>query len=80
MYAPLIHLAKRPALSGEIFMGSENDEITQMFDSAKSGPEYMGKSAIRSFFTPVDIPLFTANTVTMFIYSGAEPACPVSGG
>ena len=52
MYAPPIHLAKRPALPGEIFMGSENDEITQMFDSAKSGPEYMGKSAIRSFFTP----------------------------
>ena len=47
MYAPPIHLAKRPALPGEIFMGSENDEITQMFDSAKSGPEYMGKSAIK---------------------------------
>ena len=65
-------------LSGEgiIFLRNENYEATQMFDSVKIGLSYLQDKCDSLLLTPVDIPLFTANTVEKLILSGAKLACP----
>ena len=73
-------LERHLANNGVIFLRNENYETTQMFDSAKIGLEYMRDKCEKLLFTPVDIPLFTANTVTTLLNSGAELACPVCSG
>ena len=76
--APLLerHLAN----SGLVFLRNENYATTQMFDSARIGLSYMKDKCERILFTPVDVPLFTAMTVTALIESGAELCCPVCEG
>ena len=76
--APLLerHLAN----NGLVFLRNEQYETTQMFDSAKIGLAYLKDKCDRILFTPVDIPLFTAATVTALIDSEAELACPVCEG
>ena len=66
--------------NGIVFLRNEDFETTQMFDSACIGLRYLKDKCDRILFTPVDIPLFTALTVTDLIDSGAELACPVCGG
>lgn len=70
-------LEKHLANLGLVFLRNENYETTHMFDSAKIGLEYMLGKCDRVLFTPVDIPLFTASTVTALLESGAKLACPV---
>jgi molybdate transport repressor ModE-like protein len=70
------HLSK----SGVIFLRNENYRTTQMFDSAKIGFSYLRNKCSSVLLTPVDIPLFTACTVSTLLDSGAELACPVCGG
>ncbi len=70
------HLSK----SGVVFLRNENYRTTQMFDSALIGLRYLAGKCSRAFFTPVDIPLFTADTVARLLRSGAELACPVCRG
>ena len=76
--APLLerHLAN----SGLVFLRNEDYATTQMFDSAKIGLGYMKDKCERILFTPVDVPLFTAMTVTELIGSGADLCCPVCEG
>ena len=76
--APLLerHLSN----SGLVFLRNEDYASTQMFDSAKIGLAYLRDKCERILFTPVDIPLFTAMTVTELIESGAELCCPVCEG
>lgn len=62
--------------SGVVFIRNENYETTEMFDSAKLGLAYMRGKCGRVFFTPVDIPLFTAGTVRLLMKSDALLACP----
>lgn len=66
--------------NGLIFLRNEDYATTQMFDSAKIGLRYLKDKCDRILFTPVDIPLFTAETVTELIDSEAELACPVCDG
>lgn len=66
--------------SGIIFLRNENYEHTHMFDSAKIGLEYLADKCDRILFAPVDIPLFTAGTVSALLDSGAELACPMFAG
>ncbi len=66
--------------SGLVFLRNENYEHTQMFDSAKIGLAYLADKCDRILFTPVDIPLYTASTVSILLDSGAELARPVYGG
>ena len=73
-------LERHLANNGLIFLRNEEYETTQMFDSAKIGLSYLKDKCDRILFTPVDIPLFTAMTVTELIESGAELACPVCEG
>ncbi|MBQ3481032.1 MAG: NTP transferase domain-containing protein [Oscillospiraceae bacterium] len=76
--APLLerHLAN----NGLVFLRNEDYASTQMFDSAKIGLGYMRDKCDSILFTPVDIPLFTAMTVTHLIESGAPLCCPVCEG
>lgn len=76
--APLLerHLAN----SALVFLRNEDYATTQMFDSAKIGLSYMKDKCDRILFTPVDVPLFTAMTVTALIESDAELCCPVCEG
>lgn len=73
-------LERHLANNGLVFLRNENYASTQMFDSAKIGLSWLKDKCDRILFTPVDIPLFTAMTVTSLIESGAELACPVCEG
>ena len=66
--------------SGIVFLRNPDYEHTHMFDSAKIGLEYLADKCDVILFTPVDIPLFTAATVSAMLESGAELACPVFDG
>lgn len=66
--------------SGIVFLRNPDYEHTHMFDSAKIGLAYLADKCDRILFTPVDIPLFTAATVSTLLDSGAELACPVFEG
>ena len=63
-----------------IFLRNENYERTQMFDSVKIGLNYLSDKCERLLFTPVDVPLFTSQTVKKLLSSGAKLACPVCNG
>ena len=65
---------------GLVFLRNERYAETQMFDSAKIGLRYLRDKCDRIFFTPVDIPLFTALTVTRLMETDAALACPVCEG
>lgn len=69
-------------LSGQqlVFLRNRNYQVTQMFDSAKIGLEYLCDKCDQILFTPVDIPLFKELTVYKLLQSGAKIACPVCEG
>ena len=66
--------------SGVIFLRNDRYETTQMFDSVKIGLEYLMDKCDRVLFTPVDVPLFTAETVRRLLDANAALACPVCDG
>ena len=51
-----------------------------MFDSVKIGMDYLKDKCDRFLFTPVDIPLFTCETVLKIMESRADLTIPVCGG
>jgi len=55
-------LEKHLAKSGVIFLRNEDYKNTEMFDSACIGLNYLKNKCNRVLFTPVDIPLFRADT------------------
>ena len=68
-------------LSGDgiIFLRNENYETTHMFDSVKIGLDYLKDKCDAVLMTPVDIPLFTAHTVSTLMEAGeagVRLACP----
>ena len=73
-------LERHLANNGLIFLRNESYESTQMFDSVKIGLEYLRDKCDRILFTPVDIPLFTTETLEKLINVRAELACPICGG
>ena len=73
-------LERHLAGNGLIFLRNEAYASTQMFDSAKIGLSYLRDKCDQILFTPVDIPLFTALTVTKLLESAAPLACPVCEG
>lgn len=72
-----VALERHLAGSGVIFLRNEDYERTQMFDSVKIGLHYLKNKCDKVLFTPVDVPLFTANTVKAMLESDALLACPV---
>lgn len=73
-------LERHLAGNGIIFLRNEDYETTQMFDSVKIGLTYLLDKCDKILFTPVDVPLFTAQTVSILLESGAELACPMCQG
>jgi len=72
-------LEKHISKTGVICVHNENYAHTQMFDSAKIGLSYIMDKCDRTFFTPVDIPLFTVRTITRLMESKTQVAKPVCG-
>lgn len=62
------------------FVRNERYAETHMFDSACLGFEPLAGSVDRVLFTPVDVPLFSADTVRALLDSDAEFARPVCNG
>ena len=73
-------LERHLAGNGVVFLRNENYETTQMFDSVCIGLAYLRDKCERVLFTPVDIPLFTADTVRRLLESDAPLACPAVNG
>ena len=73
-------LEKHLAKTGAVFVRNESYESTQMFESAKIGLEYIKDKCDRVLFTPVDVPLFTAQTVSRLIELDADFAIPACDG
>jgi len=73
-------LKKHVAGTGVICVRNEDYATTQMFDSAKIGFSYITDKCDRTFFTPVDIPLFTVSTILRLMETDAAIAKPVCRG
>ena len=63
-----------------IFLRNNRYDQTQMFDSAVIGLDFMRTKCDRVLFTPVDIPLFTADTVTELLSHSGDVVIPLCGG
>ena len=72
-------LEKELAHSGVVFLRNERYAETEMFDSAKLGFAYLRGKCERILFTPVDIPLFTADTVRILLETSAPLVTPRCG-
>lgn len=62
------------------FLRNEEYRTTQMFDSSQIGLSYIVDKCDQVFFTPVDVPLFTVDTVQSLMGSDFKIAKPVFGG
>lgn len=63
-----------------ICLRNEAYATSQMFDSARIGLSYLQNQCDRILFTPVDVPLFTTETVRRLLKSAAPIAVPSCGG
>ena len=70
------HLAR----SGVLFFRNENYRTTDMLQSACIGLRYLKVSCERILFTPVDVPLFTSETVRQLLAQDGDYICPVCDG
>lgn len=75
-----VALERHLADHGIIFLRNEDYETTQMFDSVKIGLRYLENKCDKVLFTPVDVPLFTAQTVKTMLASNEKLACPICNG
>ena len=66
--------------TGVICLRNEEYAVTQMLDSAKIGLRYLKTQCDRILLTPVDIPLFSCETVQRLMESGAPLAAPIYQG
>ena len=76
-------LERHLASNNVIFLRNENYATTHMFDSVRIGLEYLKDKVDTVLFTPVDVPLFTARTVTQMLsleYPLVTPVCDGSPG
>ncbi|MDR2162885.1 MAG: nucleotidyltransferase family protein [Clostridiales Family XIII bacterium] len=63
-----------------LFVRNESYASTTMYESAKIGLSYIMGMCARTFFCPVDVPLFTADTVRALMESSARIVKPVCKG
>lgn len=73
-------LERHLAGSGASFIRNPRYESTQMFDSACLGFCHLLDDCERILFTPVDVPLFSADTVRALLERDGPLVVPVSGG
>lgn len=79
VYAPSMQKAQRLAAHRNVVC-LEAAERNEMFDSIKIGLRYLCDKCDAALITPVDIPLFTVETVEALLKSGADAAVPVLNG
>lgn len=70
-------LEKHVSRVGVICIKNEGYEETQMLDSAKLGLKFIQDKCSRLFFTPVDVPLFTVNTLEKLMECSNPVVCPM---
>lgn len=73
-------LIKSEKKLGITFLKNEEYETTEMLDSAKIGLDYLQKRCDKILFCPVDIPLFSVNTVKKLIVHDEDFVVPVYNG
>ena len=73
-------LEKHISKMGVICTRNNDYENTEMFDSAKLGFSFIMDKCDRAFFTPVDIPLFTMDTVNRLLQTDRDIVKPVCNG
>lgn len=73
-------LEKHLTGNGIVFLRNDAYEHTEMFDSVKIGLSYLRDRCDALLFTPIDIPLFTCETVEALMNSQKKLACPVCDG
>jgi CTP:molybdopterin cytidylyltransferase MocA len=66
--------------SDVLFVRNEDYATSAMYDSAKIGLSYILGRCARAFFCPVDVPLFTEDTVRRLMAAGAPVVKPAYGG
>jgi CTP:molybdopterin cytidylyltransferase MocA len=65
---------------GPLFVRNGDYASTSMYESAKIGLSRIMGHCARTFFCPVDVPLFTADTVRALMKSGARIVKPIYKG
>lgn len=70
-------LERHLAGNGLVFLRNEHYETTDMFASAKIGLAHLQDKCDTILFTPVDIPLFTCDTVRTLMDTTVDLAVPV---
>lgn len=73
-------LERHLAGNGLVFLRNEHYETTDMFTSAKIGLAHLQDKCDTILFTPVDIPLFTCDTVHALIDAHVDLAIPICEG
>ena len=63
-----------------VFLRNDRYEYNEMFDSVKIGLNYLKDTCDRVFLTPVDVPLFTPQTVKALLKSKANIGIPTYKG
>jgi CTP:molybdopterin cytidylyltransferase MocA len=72
-----LYLADR---TGLIFVRNADYATTTMYESAKIGLSHIADKCARTFFCPIDVPLFSDATARALMQSGAKIAKPVYEG
>ena len=73
-------LKKHVAGTGVICVYNDAYATTQMLDSAKIGFSYIADKCDRTFISPVDVPLFTVDTVVKLMHTEAAVVKPTHKG
>lgn len=73
-------LEKHVSRMGIIYLRDSEDACHEMIDYAKIGFAYLKDISDQVLVAPVDVPLFTSDTVTRLMHSGAILANPVFNG
>lgn len=73
-------LEKHIAKMGVICIRNQEYEHTQMYDSVRQGFSFIADKCDRTFFTPVDIPLFTMDTLKRLLLTDNDVVKPVCEG
>jgi CTP:molybdopterin cytidylyltransferase MocA len=66
--------------TGAILLPNARYAETEMFASVRIGLSYLSGRCDRVLLTPVDVPLFSLDTVLRLLESGASLACPAHNG
>lgn len=73
-------IEKNLSRCGVVFLHEDDFETSQLFDSAKIGLAYIKDKCDSVLFTPADVPLFTAQTISKMLACDKDIVVPVFDG